>query len=110
MKELKALYIIVNAGFASQIVDIARENGSTGATIINARGSVANPQTIFGITIDPEKEIVLSIVEKEVAFKIMQAIKEKAGVGTAAHGLCFYLPVEMSTLLINEEKQNENDN
>lgn len=109
MKELKALYIIVNAGFASQIVDIARENGSTGATIINARGSVANPQTIFGITIDPEKEIVLSIVEKEVAFKIMQAIKEKAGVGTAAHGLCFYLPVEMSTLLINDEKQTEDN-
>ena len=48
--ELKALYIIVNAGFASQIVDIARENGSTGATIFNARGSVANPKTIFGIT------------------------------------------------------------
>ncbi len=110
MKELKALYIIVNAGFASQIVDIARENGSTGATIFNARGSVPNPQTIFGITIDPEKEIVLSIVEKEVAFKIMQAIKEKAGVGTPAHGLCFYLPVEMSTLLINDESQAKNNN
>ena len=39
----------------------------------------------------------------------MQAIKEKAGVGTAAHGLCFYLPVEMSTLLINDEKQTEDN-
>ena len=105
MKELKALYIIINAGFATKIVDIARENGSTGATIFNARGSVANPQTIFGITIDPEKEIVFTIVEKEVAIKIMQAVKEKAGVGTSAHGLCFYLPVEMSTLSIGEEKE-----
>ncbi len=100
MKELKALYIIVNAGFASLVVDIAREIGSTGATILNARGSVANPQTILGITIDTEKEIVLSVVEKEIAIKIMEAVKEKAGVGTAAHGLCFYLPVEMSTLRI----------
>ncbi len=107
MKELKALYIIVNAGFASQIVDIARENGSTGATIFNARGSVANPKTIFGITIDPEKEIVLSIVEKDVAVKIMQAIKEKAGAGTSAHGLCFYLPVEMSTLSIGEQNNDQ---
>ncbi len=98
MKELKALYIIVNAGFASEVVDIARAVGSTGATILNARGSVANPQTIFGITIDTEKEIVLSVVEKEIAIKIMEAVKEKAGVGTAAHGLCFYMPVEMSTL------------
>ncbi len=100
MKELKALYIIVNAGFAAEVVDIARSLGSTGATIINARGSVAKPKTILGITIDTEKEIVLSVVEKDVAVNIVEAIKEKAGVGTPAHGLCFFLPVEMSTLTI----------
>ena len=100
MKDLKALYIIVNAGFSSQIVDIVRECGATGATILNARGSVQKPQTILGITIDTEKEIVLSIVTEEVAEKIMQAVKEKAGVGTSAHGLCFYLPVEGTTLNI----------
>ena len=98
MKELKALYIIVNAGFASEVVEIARSVGSTGATIINARGSVAKPKTILGITIDTEKEIVISVVEKDVATQIMEQVKEKAGVGTAAHGLCFFMPVEMSTL------------
>ena len=98
MKELKALYIIVNAGFSSDVVDIARAEGATGATIINARGSVAKPKTILGITIDTEKEIVLSVVEKEVAIRIVNAIKERAGVGTDAHGLCFFVPVEMSTL------------
>ncbi len=104
MKELKALYIIVNAGFSSEIVDITREMGAGGATILNARGSAANPQTILGITIDTEKEIVLSVVEKEVAIKIMHAVKERAGVGTNAHGLCFYMPVEMSTLDYNTEE------
>ena len=44
MNDLKALYIIVNAGFASEVVDIARSLGSTGATIINARGSELNPK------------------------------------------------------------------
>lgn len=102
MKELKALYIIVNAGFSSEVVEIARSLGSTGATIINARGSVAKPKTILGITIDTEKEIVLSVVEKDVAIKIAEAIKERAGVGTSAHGLCFFLPVEMSTLTLHE--------
>ena len=84
------------------MVEIARSVGSTGATIINARGSVAKPKTILGITIDTEKEIVLSVVEKDVSIKIMEQVKEKAGVGTAAHGLCFFLPVEMSTLTIHE--------
>ncbi len=103
MKELKALYVIVNAGFSSQVVDIARELGAGGATILNARGSAAKPQTILGITIDTEKEIVLSVVEKEIALQIMQAVKEKAGVGTNAHGLCFFMPVEFSTLTSNQE-------
>ncbi len=102
MNELKALYIIVNAGFATEVVSIARSLGATGATIINARGSVAKPKTILGITIDTEKEIVLSVVKKEVAIKIMEKVKEKAGVGTPAHGLCFFLPVEMSTLTLHE--------
>ncbi len=105
MKELKALYIIVNAGFSSEIVDIARELGAGGATILNARGSAAKPQTIFGITIDTEKEIVLSVVERDIAVKIAQVVKEKAGVGTNAHGLCFFMPVEMSTLSYTLESE-----
>ncbi len=103
MKELKALYIIVNAGFSAEVVEIARSLGATGATIINARGSVAKPKTILGITIDTEKEIVLSVVTKDIAVKIAEAISEKAGVGTNAHGLCFFMPVEMSTLLLENQ-------
>lgn len=109
MQELKALYIIVNAGFAAEVVEIAREMGATGATIINARGSVAKPKTILGITIDTEKEIVLSVVEKEIAVKIVEAIKTRAGVGTAAHGLCFFLPVELSTLNIPSQNPPEEE-
>ena len=105
MNELKALYVIVNAGFSQEVVEIARAVGATGATIINARGSVAKPKTILGITIDTEKEIVLSVVKKEVAIKIMSEIKEKAGVGTPAHGLCFFLPVEMSTLTLHGREE-----
>jgi nitrogen regulatory protein PII len=108
METLKALYIIANSGFSSQIVDIARECGSTGATILNARGSVKNPKTILGITIDTEKDIVLTVVKKEIALKIMEAVKEKAGVGTPAHALCFYMPIEMSTLSsLPQEKEED---
>ena len=107
MKELKALFIIVNAGFSSEVITIARSLGSTGATIINARGSVSKPKTILGITIDTEKEIVLSVVEKDIAIKITEEVKKRIGVGTAAHGLCFFMPVEMSTLTMHEQGPDE---
>lgn len=98
---LKALYVIVNAGFSSQIVDIVRGMGAKGATIYNARGSVKNPKTILGITIDTEKEILLTVVVEDIAIKIIEEVKAKAGVGTPAHGLCFYMPVEASTLNVD---------
>lgn len=98
MTDLKALYIIVNAGFSSQIVDLIRDCGGGGATILNARGSFGKQKSILGITIDSEKEIILSILNKEIADNVVEMVKEKAGVGTNAHGVCYYLPVEMSTI------------
>ncbi len=91
---IKALYIIVNAGFADDIVEITREAGARGATIINARGTGAVHKAVLGITIDAEKEMVLSLVDRDTAERIIAAVKEKAGVKSPADGICFILPVE----------------
>jgi nitrogen regulatory protein PII len=97
VKNIKALFIVVNAGFVDEIIDIARAEGARGATIINARGEGLNVEKIMGITVDSEKEMVLSLVDEDTAEKIMAAVKEKAGICTPAHGVCFMLPVEKMT-------------
>lgn len=91
---VKALFIIVNAGFADEVVEIAREAGAGGATIINARGIGSVHKSIMGITVDTEKEMVLSLVSGDVAEKIMAVIKEKAGLKSPVNGICFIMPVE----------------
>ena len=93
-KDVKALFIIVNAGFAEGVLDIARQNGSRGATIMNARGEGFQHKSFLGITIDTEKELILSVNEVAVAEKVMAAIQEKAGVDTPAHAICFMMPIE----------------
>ena len=92
--DLKALYIIVNAGFADEAVEIARQAGAGGGTIINARGSGPVHKSILGITVDTEKEIVLSVVSGDKVDNIMAGIKEKMGLNTPANGVCFTMPVE----------------
>jgi len=99
--ETKALFIVVNAGFSDDIMDIARAVGAKGATIINARGEGAMHKSFMGITVDSEKEILLILIDSETARKIMEAIKEKAGVASPAHGICFALPVEATTIINN---------
>lgn len=32
----------------------------------------------------------------------MQKVKQKEGLGTPAHGLCFFLPVELSAITLHE--------
>jgi nitrogen regulatory protein PII len=96
---IKALYVIVNAGFSDGAVEISRDCGATGATIINARGTGQQFEAPMGIAYEPEKEIIISLVTEAVADKIMAAIKERIGVNTPAHGLCYTLPVDKMTLL-----------
>lgn len=91
---IKALFIIVNAGFADEAVEIAHQAGAGGATIINARGIGPVHKSIMGITVDTEKEMVLSLVDRDTAEKVIAAIKEKAGLKSPANGICFIMPVE----------------
>lgn len=92
--DMKALFMIVNAGFAEDVIEIARGAGVKGATILNARGEGAHHESIMGITVDIEKEMILSIADKDTAVKAMAAITEKAGIKTPAHSVCFMIPVD----------------
>ena len=92
--DMKALFIVVNVGFTDEVLEMIRELGVRGATILNARGESAHHESFMGITIDEEKDMVMCIVGKEIAEKAMRAVKKNAGVATPAHGVCFTLPVE----------------
>ena len=92
--DMKALFIIVNAGFAEDVIQVAREAGIKGATILNVRGEGAHHESFMGITVDTEKEMILSITDEGTAGSAMTAVKEKAGINTPAHSVCFTMPVE----------------
>ena len=81
-------------GFANDVVEIARTAGLKGATIIHARGAGAPHGTILGITVDPQKQMIIAIVDEATAEKAMAVVKEKAGISTPARGVCFTVPVD----------------
>lgn len=93
-QNIKALFVIINAGHADTIIEIARSEGAKGATILNAKGSAPNAQVFEGITIDTDKEIILCLTDNATCIKIMASVKEKAGINSPAHGVCFSLPVD----------------
>ena len=99
---MKALFIIVNAGFTDDVLEMARELGVRGATILSARGESSHHESILGVTIDVEKDLVFCIVDGDIAKKVMDAVKEKFGIDTQTHGVCFTLPVEKTMGIIKK--------
>ena len=91
---MKALYIVSSAGHSDEIMELLREAGAPGGTIIHARGEGSQHHLVMGITVDYEREVIISVVEENTADQIMSAIKGKAGWNTEIHGVCYTMPVE----------------
>lgn len=86
---------ICNSGNADEIMVTAKQAGARGGTIIHARGSAQKDAEHFlGITIQPEKDIIMIIVDDNTKTPIMQAISKFHGVGTKSHTVTISLPVD----------------
>ena len=108
--EQELVVAIVNRGFTDLVMDAALPAGARGGTVVHARGAGAQEASQFlGITIQPEKEMVLILVNREQKIPVMQAITRSAGLNSEGHGLVFSLPVSdvMGVSRMTEDKPEE---
>ncbi|MBE5967916.1 MAG: hypothetical protein E7255_13290 [Lachnospiraceae bacterium] len=85
---------IVSGGLFNEVMDVAKAAGATGGTLVHARGVGSEEAAKFlGITIQPEKDIVMILSPHEKRQKIMEAITHEFGLSTDGKGICFSLPV-----------------
>lgn len=96
---------IVNRGFADLVMDAARGSGASGGTIMHARGTgIHEAEKFFGISIQPEKDVVLILTNRDNKKQIMTSIKEKAGLNKEGKGISFALPVDDVCGIVHMEK------
>lgn len=71
----KMITIIVNIGYADDIMDAARKAGAQGGTITHARGTGTEEDAkFFGVQIVPEKEMIFILCKSDDTDKIVEAI------------------------------------
>ena len=77
-KAWKMITIIANSGFADDIMETARKAGATGGTVAHARGTapVGHEEHFLGVTIVPEKEMIMILSESSKAEEIVKAVKK----------------------------------
>ena len=103
--DYEVIFAIVNEGYAEDVMEVARQQGAKGGTILNARG-VAREEAakFFGITLNVEKEILMMVVPKEIKNDILNAIYKEMGMAKKAQGIAFSLPVTDTAGLIKVEE------
>ena len=90
----EVIFAIVDEGYADDVMEVAKEQGVRGGTILNARGVVnQEAAAFFGIHLHSEKEILMMVVEKDIRDKVLNAIYKEMGMAKAAQGIAFSLPV-----------------
>ena len=91
----EAIFCIVNSGYSEAVMDAAKKLGARGGTVINARGTAGKEaETFFHITVQPEKEIVMILVPKEIKDAVLHALYNEVGLDTAGQGIAFSVPVD----------------
>ena len=104
----EVIFVIVNAGFAEEAMDVAREQGVRGGTILNGRGVAReNEAAFFGITIHAEKEILMMVVDKNIRDNVLNALYSRMGMGKKAQGIAFSLPVSDVAGLVKIPEETE---
>ena len=86
---------IIKKGYAERIIEASREAGAEGATIMFGRGTGVHEQKkLLGIPIEPEKEIIFTVVPAEISGRVLEAIIKAGKLERPATGIAFVLELK----------------
>ena len=95
MSNLSLIVSIVRKGWGSTVLEASVDAGARGGTVLFGRGAGINErEKIFGVSIEPEKEILLTIVSASQVDTILDAIVRAGELNDTGRGIAFVLAVE----------------
>ncbi len=87
---------VAKRGTAQHAVQAARRQGARGATVLGGKGSSvfeSRAKKLFGALLEPEKEIVLVVVEREKAEAVAEEIRRELDLDTPGKGIVFVFDI-----------------
>ncbi|NPV83803.1 MAG: P-II family nitrogen regulator [Candidatus Aminicenantes bacterium] len=107
--EFDLIVTIVRMGFSEKIIEASRQAGAEGGTIIVGRGTgVHERKKLLGIPVEPEKEIIFSVVPRNRTQQILEAIVRAGELDKPGAGIAFVLELKQVAgichLLYEKEK------
>ncbi|MBE6689508.1 MAG: transposase [Ruminococcaceae bacterium] len=107
MNDIKHYLIIaaVNQGYSEKVMEAARGAGARGGTVVPSR-CIGNEQaTVWGVSLQEEKDMVLIVANKDNKLSIMKEISEKCGAHSEAKGMVISLPIDTALGLSDQDDE-----
>jgi len=100
---VKSLIVtIVKRGWGDRVIEASLKAGAEGGTVLFGRGvGVHEQQKIVGICIEPEKEIVFTVVPRDKAESILQVISSTIGLNKPGQGIAFVVELSKVTGVVH---------
>ncbi len=93
--KFKLIMALVKPHVTDQLVDVMKEEGATGASIIQARGTgIKEAKTFFGLAIEDQTDIIVFLVEEHTVDRLLEVIETKCDFKKPGTGIAFVLPIE----------------
>lgn len=103
----KLVLVFAEDSKTDDILDRAREEGATGATVINhARGEGLNKKkTFFGLDVNAQCDVILMIVEEHLSRSVLEGISEAGEFESKqGQGIAVQIDVEDAVGVVREIK------
>lgn len=86
---------VVNKNTSESILKASKEAGAEGGTVVYGRGTgIRETKTLFGIPIEPEKEIILTIVPQDITNQVQEAIIRAGALDQPGAGILFVMELK----------------
>jgi nitrogen regulatory protein PII len=94
-ENFQLIVTIVNSGDSEKVIAAAAKAGAEGGTILTGRGTGVNEQQKFmNFTIDPEKDVVLTLVPESYTDGVVESIQNAIDLYAPGKGIAFLIDVE----------------
>ncbi|SNZ09924.1 hypothetical protein SAMN06265182_1666 [Persephonella hydrogeniphila] len=93
--KFSVLVAIVSEELEDKAIDIARKEGAGGVTILHGTGiGLKEKKIFFGLTYEGRESILLFVLEKKLALKVLKALNRELDLEKEEHGIAFTIPIE----------------
>ncbi len=94
-KKYSMIAAVVNRGYSADVMEAAKSAGASGGTVINShRITDKELSSVWGLSVQEEKEIVLIVAGSDNKVDIMKKISESCGMHSEAKGIILSFPIE----------------